>query len=69
MLSRGFEGEVVLGVEGPPGASVRLTIVLSPIDPEWQELRTQVEALFRRRAETALSTVVEAAHIRERSKA
>ena len=65
MLQRGFEGTVRLGVEGPPGASVQMVVVLSSIDPEWVALRKQVEDLFRRRAESALSTVVEAAQARE----
>lgn len=53
-LSRGFEADVTLGTQGPPGASVTLKVVLDTQDPEWKKLRGQIEALFARRGEETL---------------
>lgn len=58
-LSRGFEADVTLGTQGPPGASVQMKVCLSFQDPKWKALRTDIEALFAERAEESLRSTLE----------
>lgn len=57
-LSRGFEADVTLGTDGPPGASVQMKVCLSVMDPAWKALRSDIEALFAQRAEESLRSTL-----------
>jgi hypothetical protein len=58
-MQRGFEADVTLGTEGPPGASVTMKVLITHADPDFKKIRGQLERLLSARAQAVLVSTVE----------